>query len=304
LVPIKKILYLDGSDSEPSGCIGLFDFLSFLISELRFSWVEILAGRYLAVTNTHRPESGAVWEQGRLKRSVTKTLEQMVAKQQTVQREAREATSLAELVDGLDPGQGTMISTTQFKDLYAKIPESVSHALFSPIFMLRITAEKSWDRVYLEKENGKVGIYLLDRSNNVLSYTTANGQQLKAVDFQGLSVIGRLEDHAEFKGRIYSADRFFLALDTLPRESRQAVLQHPNELLTATGTPVRVGISDEVNADWIRIGVEMDTPLGKTIYLMEGKEWAVWQIRSLLEPALPKRIYSNSYQQSRQYRDP
>jgi hypothetical protein len=278
--------------------------LALLISELRFSWLEILAGHYLAVTNAHRPESGAVWEQGRLKQAATQTLEQMVTQQLTERREAREATSLTELVDGLDSGQGTMISAEQFKGLYAKIPESVSRALFSPMFMLRILAEKSWDRVYVEKENGQVGIYLLDSNNNVLSYTTANGQQLTATVAGRHFVKGRLEDHAEFEGRIYPADRFFMALDTLSTETQAGVILRTDALLTAEGRPLRVGISDEVKADLIRIGVEMETPQGTTILLMEGKEWAVWQVRKLLEPRLPKRSYDKTFSKQRLYREP
>ena len=39
------------------GGVLLLAVLAILISEVRFSWVEILMGRYLAATNGHRPES-------------------------------------------------------------------------------------------------------------------------------------------------------------------------------------------------------------------------------------------------------
>ena len=65
------------------GTVLFLSVVAILISEVRFSWVEVLVGRYLAVTNSHRPESGNVWEQGRLKQVATQTLEhvdlQMVA---------------------------------------------------------------------------------------------------------------------------------------------------------------------------------------------------------------------------------
>ena len=259
-----------------------------LISEMRFSWVEALMGRYLVVTNTHRPESGSVWEQGRLKQVATQTLEQMVTRQLTAQREAREATSLAQLIEGLSASQGTMISAARFRTLYSRIPEAVARTLFSPILMLRISAEKSWDRVYMERENGQVGIYLLDGANNVLSYTTLTDRQLKTTGSKPPVVAGVLDGQQEFAGRIYPADRFFMALDTLSPETQQGVLSQPGRLLAAEGTPVRVGISDEVSADMIRIGIEMDTPQGRQILLAMGQEWAVWQVRMLLEPRLAK----------------
>lgn len=262
--------------------------LALLISEVRFSWVEMLVGRYLAVTNTHRPELGSVWEQGRLKQVATQTLEQMVTRQLTVQREAREATSLKQLIDGLATSQGAMISATHFKSLYSQIPESQAQSLFSPILMLRISAEKSWERVYLERENGQVGIYLLDRGNNVLSYTTLSDQQLMSTGTEPPILAGTLDAQPEFAGRIYPADRFFMALDTLSTEIQRGVLAHPASVLAAEGVPVRVGVSDEVNADKIRIGIELETSQGPQVLLTMGQEWAVWQVRTLLEPRLSK----------------
>lgn len=265
-----------------------------IISEVRFSWVEVLAGRYLAVTNRHRPESGSVWEQGHLKQVATQTLEQMVTRQLTAQREAREATSLEQLIEGLSASQGTMVSAGHFKTLFSQIPEAVGRTLFSPILMLRISAEKSWDRVYLERENGQVGIYLLDRGNNVLSYTTLTDRQLSLAGSQPPLLPGKLDDQAEFAGRVYAADRFFMALDTLPPETQQGVLTRPGAILAVEGTPVRVGVSDEVNADMIRIGIEIETPQGPQILLATGQEWAVWQVRMLLEPRLSKPSSSSS----------
>ena len=226
------------------GTVLFLSVLAILISEVRFSWVEVLVGRYLAVTNSHRPESGSVWEQGRLKQVATQTLEQMVTQQLTAQREAREASSLAQLIDGLSESQGAMISAEQFKSLYIQIPEAAARNLFSPILMLRIGAEKSWDRVYMERENGQVGIYLLDRGNNVLSYKTMTDQQLKSTGTEPHILAGTLDEQPEFAGRIYPADRFFMALDTLTPHIQRGVLSHPGTLLSAQWTPLRVGVSD------------------------------------------------------------
>jgi hypothetical protein len=276
------------------GTVLFLSVLAILISEVRFSWVEVLVGRYLVATNSQRPESGSVWEQGRLKQVATQTLEQMVTRQLTAQREAREASSLAQLIDGLSATQGAMISAEQFKTLYLQIPEAAARNLFSPILMLRISAEKSWDRVYMERENGQVGIYLLDRGNNVLSYKTLTDQQLKSTGTEPHILAGTLDGQPEFAGRIYPADRFFMALDTLSPEIQRGVLPQPDTLLSAQGTPLRVGVSDEVDADMIRIGIEMDTSQGRQIVLAMGQEWAVWQVRMLLEPRLSKPPSSNT----------
>jgi hypothetical protein len=79
-----------------------------------------------------------------------------------------------------------------------------------------------------------------------------------------------------------------MALDSLSPETQRGVLPHPGAILAAEGTPVRVGFSDEVSADMIRIGIEMDRPQGRQVILTMGQEWAVWQVRMLLEPRLSK----------------
>ena len=143
-----------------------------------------------------------------------------------------------------------------------------------------------WRKVDLERENGKVGIYLLDRSNNVLSYNTLNDEQLSATGTEAPVIAGSLDDQPEYAGRIYPADRFFMALASLSAEIQEGVLAHPGAVLAAEGTPVRVGISDEAVADMIRIGIELDTPQGLMILVGLGQEWAVWQLRTQLEPRL------------------
>lgn len=266
------------------GVVFCLAILAVMISEFRYSWVERLTGQFLVATNSYRPESGNVWEQGRLRQMATQTLEQMVTQQVTAQREAREATTMEQLIAGLGADQGTMISAAHFRDLYSKLPDTVSRSLFSPILMLRISAEKSWDRVYIERENGQVGIYLLDRANNVLSYATLNNRQLESVTDGVPVAAGSLDDMPEFAGRIYRADRFFMVLDSLPPEVQRGVLPRPEAVLAVDGTPLRVGISDEVNGDMIRIGIELQTPQGVEIMTVLGQEWAVWQVRTLLQP--------------------
>ncbi len=277
------------------GTVVLMAIIAITISEIRFSWVEALVGRYLTVTNSRRPELGNVWEQGRLKQAATQTLEQMVTKKLTAQREAHDAASLGQLIDRLTESQGTMISADHFKILYSKLSDAIARNLFSPMLILRISAEKRWKRVYLEREDSQVGIYLLDQGNNVLSYTTLPEGQISAVDRQSARFSGNLDDQPEFAGRIYPADRFFMALGSLAPDVQRAVLPQPGTILAVEGNPARVGISDEVNAAMIRIAIEMATVQGTQILLATGQEWAVREVRQLLEPRLFKSGMNNRH---------
>lgn len=273
------------------GMVMIMVVLTVLISEIRFNWVEKVLGRYLATTNTYRPESGNIWEQGRLRKVAAQTLERITTDQLAAQREVRGATSLTELVARLSGTRGIMVSAEWFRQLYGQIPEVSARALFSPAYMLRISAEKSWDRVYLERDNDKVGIYLLDHGNHVINYTTINSDQLALTGDGSMQVIsGSVSDYPEFSGRIYPAARFFMALDTLPPETQQSVLSWPGPVLAMEGSPVRVGISDEVRGTVIPIAIEMETPLGPRMVMTTGQEWAVLEVRSLLEPSLVRTL--------------
>ncbi len=271
------------------GAVVLMIAMSIIVSEVRFNWLEIMVGRYLAATNSYRPESGNVWEQGRLKAVAEQTLEQMVNKKLVAQREARDATSLVQLFDGLTEAKGAMISAERFKTLYSQIPETAARMLFSPILILRLSSQKNWERVYLEREGGNVAIYLLDHANNVLSYNTINENRIHVTGIDPPTLTGSLDTHAEFAGRIYPAERFFMALGALSAEAQQAVIDQPGVLLSAEGNPSRVGISDEAGGGRIRIAVELMDAQGARCLLVSGQEWAVWEVRQLLEPKLRKR---------------
>ncbi|MDL2274667.1 hypothetical protein LJC22_00890 [Desulfosarcina sp. OttesenSCG-928-G10] len=272
------------------GTVMVLVVLALMVSELQFNWVEMALGRYLATTNAFRPESGNIWEQGRLRQTATQTLDKITTDQLEAQREARDAVSLSQLVEKMTDSRGIMISAERFRQLYSQAPEAATWTLFSPMYMLRLSAEKSWERVYLERENGKVGIYLLDHGNTVLSHTTVHAEHLELAG-GGMRVTGGvLSDYPEFAGRIYPAARFFMVLDTLPPETQRSVFPWPGSVLAMEGSPVRVGISDEVNGAAIRIAVEMETPEGRQVVETAGQEWAVLQLRSLLEPGLTRTV--------------
>ena len=87
------------------------------ILELRFDWIERAVGAYLVTTNAVRPESGAIWEQGKQTVAARQTLEQIVTDRQTIQREARGATTFNQIAANVTPGQGVMLSADHFRNL-------------------------------------------------------------------------------------------------------------------------------------------------------------------------------------------
>ena len=254
-----------------------------LISELRFDWLEQALGSYLVTTNTKRPESGAIWELGHRTITARQTLEQLITDRQSSQREARGATTFTQIASNLPPGQGVMLSSEHFRELYLTLPQGIADKIVSSFELLRLFSNGRWVRTYLENEDYGFKIYLLNSENRVLRELRIPSDLLHQIRRVEIALEGTLEDMPTFENRVYPADRFFRAMESLPEEDLRSVISHPERLLGVPGRIVRVGISDEAVSGYIELGFEIDDGTRRRVILLPGREWAVWSLRSFLE---------------------
>lgn len=254
-----------------------------LISELRFDWMEQMMGAFLVNTNAGRPESGAIWEINRQTETAKRTLEKIVTNRQSSQREARNSGSFIEISANLAPDQGVMLSPDDFRRLYLGLPTSTAQEIISPFEILKIFSEDRFKRTYLEKQGNGLQVYFLDAENRVLRRLLIGANLLELISQNERAVDGTLDSFPKFKNRVYPADQFLNALESLPDDSRRNVLPQPERLLMVAGRIVRVGISDETISGNIELGFEIKVGALTKVVFMLGREWAVWQIRSKLE---------------------
>lgn len=259
----------------------------FLVSELRFDWIERSIGAVLVSTNAERPRSGAIWELGRQTTNAHRALEQIVTDRQTSQKVAHNATSLQEIVEHMAPDQWVMIPADRFRILYLNLPRDIAEQVVPAYAFLKLIQTRRWDRTFIEKEGRGLRIYLLDNANRVLRQFRISADQLLRLVHSETQVEETLEALMKFENRIYPADRFFDALNRLSEEVRRGVLQQPRTLIRQPGAITRVGISDEVMSGFIELGFEFDTGGRRFVIIHPGREWAVWRLRSLLEGRLP-----------------
>jgi hypothetical protein len=257
--------------------------LALIASELKLNWVERIVGTYLVATNDERPESGAIWEKGRKTQTARSMIDKLAAEREAHQRMARNAGSLNEIIASLTPGQGVMLSAEHFRELYQKIPPGVAAEIISPFELLRLASERRWIRSYLEKAADGLMVYLLESSNQVLRQFKVAAATLALVARNSDMASQSLEDLVSFQNRIYSAERFFAALASLPEEERRGLIAQPERLLEVSGQITRVGISDEALAGFVDVGVEVFSGSRRQVLLLQGQDWAVWRLRSLLE---------------------
>jgi hypothetical protein len=259
-------------------------------SELKLNWVERLVGGYLVATNAERPESGAIWEKGRKAQTARMAIDKLASDREASQRMARNAGTLNEIVAALAPGQGAMLSAEHFRELYQKIPSGIAAEMISPFDLLRFTSEKRWTRAYLEKSSEGLMVYLLEANNQVLRQFRVAAATLALMARRGVAANQSLEDLASFQNRIYTAERFFAALSALTEEERRGLIAQPERLLEVSGQITRVGLSDETLAGFVDVGVEVQAGSQRRVFLIQGQDWAVWRLRSLLEgkPSAPR----------------
>lgn len=257
--------------------------IAIFILELRFDWVERLAGSYLATTNSRRPESGSIWEKSRQTRTAQQTLEQIVTDRQALQREVRNAATFSQIAANVNPGKGVMLSANHFRKLYLQLAPSIAYDIISPLDLLELVSNGRWHRTYFEKSAGGLTIYLLDASNRVLLQLELDSVLLNQLKRGEMAMAESLDQIPIFKNRIYSADQFFNALQAFPEEVRRSIVPHPETLLEVSGQIVRVGISDETLSGFIELGFEFFDGTQHHVVLVQGYEWAVWRLRSRLE---------------------
>jgi len=257
--------------------------LSIFISELRFDWFEQTVGSYLVATNSKRPESGAIWEIGHRTITARKTLDKIVTDRQFLQREARGATTFTQMVLNILPNKGIMLSSERFRKIYLTLPQTIAQKIASPFEMLRLFSDGSWVRTYLEKAGDDLKIYLLNAHNRVLKELEIPSDLIQYIERVDMALTGTLEDLPSFENRIYSAAHFFAALRSLPQEDLRSVVSQPEMLLSMPGHIVRVGISDEAVSGFIELGFEIEDGTKRKVILLQGREWAVWTLRSYLE---------------------
>jgi hypothetical protein len=254
-----------------------------LIAELRFDWAEHMVGRYLVTTNAFRPESGAIWEKGHRTEDARQVLEKIVTDKMAVQREARDAQNFTQIAQALSRGIELIISADHFRHLYNELPPALAAELLSPYALVHIVSKNEWDRAFFEPAASGFNIYLLNRDNRVLKQLTVSGDMLARMEHGETPRTDTLENLPQFKNRIYAADRFFKALETVSEDVRRQGVPWPENLLKSPGRVSRVAISDEVLSGYIELGFEMEEPSQTRLILFQGRDWAVARIRAVLE---------------------
>jgi hypothetical protein len=234
-------------------------------------------------TNSARPESGTIWDQGRQSELARQTLNQYMNQRQDAQREARGATSLGQVIDGIDKDHGAMISASHFIELYLKLPPVLAHAIVSPFALLSQLSTHKWERTFFEMQDQQLAIYLLDDHNQVLHRLVVGAELIENIRQGEIAIHSGLHQLSDFAAHIYPAELFFNTLNTLPEDVRQGIVASPEELLRFAGRIIQVGISSQPMGDATELGFEVEDLQGTKVILTQGRTQDVQRLLWILE---------------------
>jgi len=250
----------------------------FVFSEFRFDWFENLVGSYLVSTNESRPETGAVWETGKQTASAHEYLNKIISKKEDTRHSVHQAQTFLDLAAGILPGQWVTLEKQQFKKLYLTLEKTIALKIIEPSQLVWLLNGSSLDRIFCEGIKGGIKLYFIDSENRVVKQIDLEKEDILEIESGGKAVPGELADMDGFLGRIYPAQVFFDALFKLPVDIIPDLMVDPESLLNQDGKIIHVGIWNEAQNGYIKLGFEFEEKNSRQVVFIKGREWAVWQL--------------------------
>ncbi len=251
---------------------------TFIFSEFRFNWFENIVGSYLASTNEFRPETGAIWETGKQTSNAHEYLNKIISKKEDTRQNVHQATTFFDLASGILPGEWIILEKQQFKLFYLTLARPVASKIIEPAQLVWLLNGSSLDRIFCEGITGGIKIYFIDSENRVIKQIDFRKKDILEIENSEKPVPGELADMDGFLGRIYPVQNFFDALFKLPADIIPDLMVNSETLLKQDGKITNIGIWNEAENGYIKIGFEFEGKDSRQVVFVKGREWAVWQL--------------------------
>ncbi|MCD4677003.1 MAG: hypothetical protein K8S18_13555 [Desulfobacula sp.] len=251
---------------------------TFIFSEFRFDWFENIVGSYLASTNEFRPETGAIWETGKQTSNAHEYLNKIISKKEDTRQNVHQATTFFDLASGILPGEWITLEKQQFKMFYLTLARPVASKIIEPAQLVWLLNGSSLDRIFCEGIPGGLKIYFIDSENRVIKQIDFRKKDILEIENSEKPVPGELADMDGFLGRIYPVQNFFDALFKLPADIIPDLMVNSETLLKQDGKIINIGIWNEAENGYIKIGFEFEVKDSRQVVFVKGREWAVWQL--------------------------
>jgi hypothetical protein len=163
------------------------------VFEFRFDWMEKALGSYLSTTNPQRPETGEIWDTAHDTQQALNSLNEKTVDSEALQRSARGAVDLADIISLIADNQEVPISPDHFISLYQRLSPSIRARIISPTELLKLRGENQWERTLIRKFGNQLSIYLINQ-NRVLREIVVADSTLVQIQRRQVIIEGSLEE--------------------------------------------------------------------------------------------------------------
>jgi len=264
-----------------------------LTVEFQWNVVEKWIGSYLDWHNDRRPKIGTAWESFDQTVHAVGKVDTLVGELRDRESEVESINSIAEVPNMLAPRGGIAVSKADFLRLFRGLSSYLWEEWIPAKDLMRMTQREDWARCYMWWDGGKLDMYMVDQSNEVLFRRTIPGDWLEIVGMNGKQQSGVLEETGEFSRRVYPADRLWQILDTLDDDVVKQLLSTPG--LKQAESLHRIGISNVVVAGLGVVGLEFTTPSGFSVERVVIHDDDLWDLGNLLDRGVVPEPWSEPY---------
>lgn len=246
----------------------------FLVIEFTTDMVEIVVGGIIELTNPFRPKAGTIWELNEKDQLASDQLQAITQNLNEKRIEAADIRDLFQLKDELKNQQTILITAAKFKTLYNQMPPRFSYDIISPFDLLKLSHNRKWTWTKIIKSENSLNFYFLDGDNQLLMDTYPPLTVLYNIPNAETNHNASLDSMAMFKGRTFTADKFFAAFDDFTNVVKLQLINNPYLLIKWDNNIRKVGISQYTIDNTVMIGFEINQDIYTEVYTFEASELA------------------------------
>lgn len=270
--PVRKITMLQNFQQllfTPKTLIILIIIMLLMLLEGLFDIGEIGLGRFIAWTNSYRPQTGPIWQRELTGETATQQLQEIepLPEQKTI-----EVTSFHEVLNQLESSPEVRILKQNFLKIYTQLSYNIAQQIISPYELLKLIPDQAWTNCLISKDAEELRIYFLDSENQLIrdNYFSLTGYVETAEPDAESGLI--LEEQEEFQGRVVTRDDFIAAYNALPLNAKIFVMNDPMQLIRWGEAMSHAAVSRYIVDGAVTIGFQVKTGISNSIIRYQASE--------------------------------
>lgn len=254
---------------SPKTLIVLIIIMLLLLLEGLFDIAEVGLGRFIAWTNTYRPQTGPIWQREIKGTVATQELQEF---EPLPEQKVLEVNTFNEILNQLESSPEIRILKQNFLKIYTQLPYNTAQQIISPYELLKLIPEQTWTHCLISRDADELRIYFLDSENQLIRdnyFSLSNYAQTSQSNEKNEMI---LEEQEEFQGRVVSREDFLAAYNALPLNIKIFVINDPMQLIRWGDAMTFAAVSRYIVDGAVTIGFQVKTGISNMIVRYQASE--------------------------------